>query len=203
MELEEMQTVWSELSGQLEKQKKLTDKMIIMMTQEKYRSQLNRIAYPEMIGTVICYGAGLFILININRLDNWYTMLSGITTLIVLFVLPVLSLRSINKMRKVNIAANNYKETLLEYAKSKKQFKNGMKWGYYLGFVLMFTIMPVTTKLINNKDFFEGTKSVWPFFISIPLAIVFFIVFSKWVFKNYSKSMNSAESLIKDLEATD
>ncbi len=200
MELEEMQEVWSQLSGQLEKQKKLTDKMIIMMTQEKYRSRLNKIAYPEMIGTVMCYGMGIFILININKLDNWYTLLSGIISMIVLFILPILSLRSINKMRKVNIAANSYKETLLAYAKGKKQFQNGMKWGYYFGFILMFTIMPVTTKLLNNKDLFEGTKSIWPFVISIPLAITFFIVFSKWVFKHYISNINSAQSLIEELE---
>ncbi|RKM87681.1 hypothetical protein D7036_24890, partial [Aquimarina sp. BL5] len=59
MELEEMKEVWSEISGQLEKQKKLTDKMIIMMTQEQYRKKWNKIAYPEILGTIICFGMAL------------------------------------------------------------------------------------------------------------------------------------------------
>ncbi|WP_109300858.1 hypothetical protein [Aquimarina sp. AU474] len=202
MELEEMQSIWSELSGQLEKQKKLTDKMIIMMTQDKFRSKINKIAYPEIIGTFVCFGAAILIIVNFNKLDNWYTLLSGIVTLFILIILPVLSLTSINRMRKVEIATSNYKETLLNYAKGKKQFQTVTKWGYYLGFILMFAIMPVTTKILNNKDLFSETKRVWPFAIAIPLAIVFFIVFSKWVMKFYNNNINSAESLIKELEDT-
>ncbi len=203
MELEEMQTVWSELSDQIEKQKKLTDKMIIMMTQEKYRSRINRIAYPEILGGIICYGAGLLIVFNFSKLDNWYSLLCGIISIVVLFVLPILSLKSIKRIHKIDVATNNYKETLLNYAKEKKQFQKVMKWGYYLGFIIMFTIMPVTSKIINGKDLFSETKSIWPLVIAIPLAIIFFIVFSKWVFKHYLKNINSAESLIKDLETTD
>ncbi len=202
MELEEMQSIWSELSGQLEKQKKLTDKMIIMMTQDKFRSKINKIAYPELLGTIICFGSAILILMNLNKLDNWYNMISGIVSLLILIILPILSLTSINRMRKVEIATNNYKETLLSYAKRKKQFQTVTKWGYYLGFILMFTIMPITTKILNNKDLFSETKRVWPFLIAIPLAIVFFIVFSKWVMKFYNKNINSAESLIKELEDT-
>ncbi|MBQ4819381.1 hypothetical protein [Aquimarina sp. MMG016] len=200
MELEEMQAVWADLSSQLEKQKKLTDKMIIMMTQEKYKKKWNRIAYPEILGTIICYGVAILILINIGKLDNWYTLLSGLISVVVLLILPVLSLRSIFRMRKLNIAENDYKDTLMQYAKGKKRFQSSMKLGYYLGFILMFAIMPVTTKLLNNKDLFTETTKIWPFLISIPLAVVFMIFFSKWVYKSYNRNIIEAENLIKDLE---
>lgn len=75
-----------------------------------------------------------------------------------------------------------------------------MKWSYYLGFILMFAIMPVTAKIVNDKDIFLGVNSTWTLVTAIPLAILFFIVFSKWTMKWYSKNVNSAESLIKDLE---
>ena len=39
MELEEMQTVWSQMSDQLEQQQKLTDKIIIDMTQQKFKNR--------------------------------------------------------------------------------------------------------------------------------------------------------------------
>jgi NADH:ubiquinone oxidoreductase subunit 6 (subunit J) len=203
MELEEMQTVWSQMSDQIEKQKKLTDKMIIMMTQEQYRKKLNKIAYPEMIGAIICYSTVILILINLNKLDNWYTLLSGLISIVILLVLPVLSLKSINQMRKVNIAGNNYKETLIEYSKGKKRFQVAAKIGFYMGFILMFVILPVTTKILNNKDLFSGTKSIWPMAIAIPFAIVIFIAFSRWVGKCYTNNINSAELLFKELEDND
>ncbi len=202
MELEEMQAVWTQMSDQIEKQKKLTDKMIIMMTQEKYRNKLNKIAYPETIGAVGCYAMAILILVNIGKLDNWYNLLSGLICLSVLIVLPIFSLGMINRIRNIDIGANNYKETLLEYAKQKKRFQKSMKWSYYLGFVLMFTILPVTTKIIRGKDLFEGVNSVWPLAIAIPMAIIFFVVFSKWAMRCYNNNINSAENLIKDIENT-
>ncbi|MEW7292949.1 hypothetical protein [Aquimarina sp. 2304DJ70-9] len=202
MELEEMQAVWSEMSNQLEQQKKLTDKMIIMMTQEKYRNRLNKIAYPEMIGAVICYAIAILILINLSKLDNWYTLLSGIITLVTLMVLPILSLGSINRMRNLDVATNNYKQTLIQYAKAKTHFQKLTTVSYYLGFIVMFAVMPVSSKLINGKDFFAETKSVWVLAVTIPLAITFFILFSRWAIKCYNRTINSAESLIKELEET-
>lgn len=201
MELEEMQAVWTQMSDKIEKQKKLTDKMIIMMTQEKYRNKLNKIAYPETIGAVICYAIVVLILVNITKLDNWYSLLCGVICILVLSVLPILSLKTIHRIKNIDIVANSYKDTLLEYAKQKKSFQKSMKLGYYLGFVLMFAIMPVTTKIIKGKDLFENTKSIWPFAIAIPLAIVFFIYFSKWAIRCYNNNINSAESLIKDIES--
>ena len=41
MELEEMQAAWSQMSQDLEKQKQLTDEIILKMTQQKYTSQWN------------------------------------------------------------------------------------------------------------------------------------------------------------------
>ncbi|GAA4271639.1 hypothetical protein U6A24_13720 [Aquimarina gracilis] len=200
MELEEMQEFWAQMSNKIEKQKKLTDKMIIMMTQEKYHRKLNKIAYPETIGAVMCYAVALLILINIGKLDNWYSLLCGVLCLLVLIVLPVLSLGMIHRIKNIDIAGNSYKDTLLEYAKRKRRFQKSMKWSYYLGFVLMFAIMPVTTKIIKGKDLFEGTKSIWPFAVAIPLAILFFVYFSKWAIKCYNNNINSAENLIKDIE---
>ncbi len=200
MELEEIQAVWSEMSNQLEQQKKLTDKMILMMTQQKYRNKLNSIVYPEMIGAIICYIMALFILLNLSKLDNWYTMLSGVITVLIVSILPILSLGTINRMRKLDVATNNYKQTLMQYAKAKKNFQKVTRASYYLGFIVMFTILPVTSKLINGKDFFSETNSVWTLVIAIPIGIFFFIFFSRWVIKCYTDNVNSAESLIKDLE---
>ncbi|MCK8520242.1 hypothetical protein M0D21_01615 [Aquimarina sp. D1M17] len=200
MELEEMQSIWSELSDQLEKQKKLTDKMIIMMTQEKYRKKINKVAYPETIGAIICYSAVAVILFNIQKLDTWYNLLAGVLCVLILIILPMVSLKFLYGIRNIDIANNSFKETLLNYAKRKKRFQKSMKWSYYLGFILMFAIMPVTAKIVNDKDIFLGVNSTWTLVTAIPLAILFFIVFSKWTMKWYSKNVNSAESLIKDLE---
>ncbi|AXT55084.1 hypothetical protein J8L88_04185 [Aquimarina sp. MMG015] len=203
MELEEMQHVWSEISGQLEKQKKLTDKMIMMMTQEQYRKKWNRIAYPEIFGTIICFGMALLILLNINTLETWYNMFFGISSAIILIILPILSLRSINKMSGINFYENSYRDTLVKYTKNKKQFQSLQKISYYLSFLLIFFILPVTSKILGGKDMFTGVKNLWPLLIFIPMGITFFVFFAKWVKKCYGKNINDAEEILKDLQSNE
>lgn len=200
MELEEMQTIWSDISDQLEKQKKLTDKMIIMMTQERYRKKWNKIAYPEILGTIICYAMAILIIVKLNTLDTWYNTTFGISCAIILLVLPILSLRSINKMSSINFYENTYKDTLIKYTKRKKQFQSLQKTSYYLSFVLIFLILPVTSKIIKGKDLFADIDYLWSTAIFIPFGIIFFVFFTKWVKKIYSKNMKEAEGILKDLE---
>lgn len=201
MELEEMKTVWSEISDQLEKQKKLNTKIIIMMTQEKYQNKWKKIKTPELVGAIICYAAAVFILFNFQKLGNWYNMVSGILTLVILLVLPILSLQSIWKMSSINFAQKSCKDTLIEFAKRKKNFKNFQQINYVLSFILMFLILPVTTKLLNNKDFFTDVRFSWVLPLSLVVAIVFLIFFIRWAHKCTQKNIREAENIIQDLES--
>ena len=70
MELEELRNEWQEMSKEIEKQKILTDKLIIDMTQKKYKNKLNSISIPETIGTVICFAAAIYIFINFSHLGS-------------------------------------------------------------------------------------------------------------------------------------
>ena len=80
MELEELRNEWQEMSKEIEKQKILTDKLIIDMTEKKYKNKLKSISIPETIGTVICFAAAIYIFINFSLLDTWYMQLSGLFT---------------------------------------------------------------------------------------------------------------------------
>ena len=89
MDLEEIQTIWSEMSDQLEQQKKLTNELIMKMTQERYRTKFDKITFYESIGAVICFLAAIYFLVNINKLDTWYLLACGIFTIAFLILLPI------------------------------------------------------------------------------------------------------------------
>jgi len=197
MDLEEMKNAWGDMSNEIDKQKKLTDKLIMMMTQEKYNKSLKKISVPETIGTVICFIMVLIILFNFEKLDTWYLQLSGLITLAILIVLPILSLRSIKKMNSINISKNNIKQTMLEFNKGKQQFKLAQKLGFYMGFVMLIVSLPVASKLMSNKDLFLEEK-VWLWYI--PFGFLFLYIFAKIVFKYYKRLTTDAENLLKNLE---
>lgn len=197
MELDEMRTLWDEMTIEVEKQKTLTDKLIIQMTQERYNSKLKSISIPETFGTIICFIAALYILMNFSKLDTWYLIVCGIFAIMYLILIPVKSLSSINQMKSINISDKNIAETLIDFTKGKKQFWLVQRIGFYLNFIFIIAILPVSGKIMSNKDLFLDNK-LW--YIYVPILVIFMLVFSKWGLKHYKKATESAENLLKDLE---
>jgi hypothetical protein len=196
MELEQMKILWDEMSASIEKQKQLTDSLIIKMTQTDYKNKISKIVIPETIGSFVCIAEFIFILINFQKLNTWYLQSCGIISLVILVVLPVLSIKVINELQSVKILDSTYKEVLLEYSKSKMQFVFVQKMNFYLGAILLLTTLPVIWKLIDGKDLFIKIDLWLWYAISFP----FFYGIACWVFKRYTKTIADAKNILKELE---
>jgi hypothetical protein len=197
MEIEEMKDLWEEMSKEIEKQKKITDSLIIKMIHRDYKNKIHKILIPEVVGTSVCFAAVLFIVVNFQKLNTWYLLACGIMSAFILIVLPMLSIRAIHSMRTVNISSNNYKQSLLEYSKGKMQLVFVQKLSFYLGAILIVVILPVMGQIIAGKNLFM-TTSLWFLYV---IAFPFFYAFAKWVFKSYRKSASEAEIVLKELDS--
>ena len=197
MELEEMKGLWKNMSEELDRQKLLTDKMVVEMTQQKYRNKLSQISLPETVGTIVCFVMAAYALFNFGKLDTWYLILCGVISISFCIVLPILSLRSIAKMKQIDLGNNSYKDSLIQYAKEKDRFVQIQKAGYYLGFIFSLAVLPVAGKLMRDKDLLLDAK-LWIWYI--PLALVFHFLFSKWVWKHYSSIAQGARNLLEELK---
>lgn len=198
MELEEMQATWSQMSDQLENQKKLTNTLIMEMTKERYKNKIGILSKYEGIGAVICFIAAMLLISRFSKLDTWYLLASGIFTVCYLIVLPVVVLRSINSMKNIDLTNNTYKETLIAYAKKKRQFLLTQKAGIYLNFILLAVSFPVVVKVFKGKDIFITNIDLLYWYI--PIMAVFLILFSIWVYGKYKKVMASASHILEELE---
>lgn len=198
MDLEEIQKVWSDMTDQLEKQKKLNTELIMKMTQHRFKSKFDKIKVYETIGAVICFIMAIFILFNLNKLDTWYLLSCGLFTVAFLLVLPVITLGLLGKIQRMDIVNNSYKETIVGYTKTKNQLLLMQRVGIYLSFVLMFTCLPVFSKILKNKDLFINSKT-W--LVYIPVMVIFLVLFTRWGYKCYKNITNSAENILKELEA--
>ncbi len=197
MELKELETLWSEMSQELETQKKLTNELIMNMTQAKYSNKFKKISTYETIGGVICIIAAIFVLTKFSLLDTWYLQLCGLFTVIFLILLPVLTLSSLRRIQKLNIADNNIKETLVSFSKAKKQLLFLQRLGIYLSFILMFTVLPVASKIMNSKDLFVDSNILY---VYLPIMAIFIFFFARWGYGCYKSITNSAENILKELE---
>ena len=196
MELQDMKTLWEEMSLEIGKQKKLTDSLIIKMIKTDYRNKISKILIPEAIGSLVCFAQFLFILINFQKLNTWYLLVCGIVSELILLFLPIISIKAVRNIRAINISDNNYKQSLQEYSKGKIQFIFVQKISFYLGAILLVVALPVMGQLIGGKNLFIETK-LWLWY---PICAVFFYTLSKWVFKSYHKATSDAENILRELE---
>ena len=197
MEIEELQSVWSEMSAQLEKQKKLTNELIMEMTQNRYSTKFDKLTFYETIGAVICFVMAIYLLVNITKLDTWYLLSCGIFTIAFLIILPVITLGLLGKIKRINIVKNSFKETIVSYTKTRNQLLLMQRVGIYLSFILVFTCLPVFSKIFKNKDLFLQTSIL---FIYLPVMGIFMFFFSRWGYRCYKNITNSAENVLKELE---
>ena len=196
MELDEMKGLWENMSSELSRQKLLTDKMVVEMTRQKYRNQLRSISLPEMVGTVVCFAMAVYILFNFGQLDTWYLALCGILSASFCLVLPILSMRSILRLGKIDLHSS-YRETLKQYALEKGRFVRIQKAAFYLGFIFLLVVLPVAGKLMKDKDLLlDGKLWIW----YIPFGLIFHFLFSKWVWKHYSSVTENARNLLEELK---
>lgn len=199
MELEKMQSLWQEMSQQIDTQKSLTDKLILEMTQQKYTQKFSKISTYESIGAVICFVAALLILINFDKLDTWYLAACGVITLISILTLPILVLRSLKSIKTITVSKASFKETIIRFSKAKKQLLLIQKLGLYINVMLFLVSIPVASKLIGNKDMFITGASFWKFgFIAVVGILV--ILVSRWGYRCYQNITNSAENILKEIE---
>ena len=199
MQLEEMKNLWDEMSLKIDSQQKLTNKLIMEMTQQKFRNRFSTLSLYETSGAVICFLAATFILLNLDKMDTWYLMLCGILSLLILIILPILSLRALFGLKKLNLSKNNYKETLLEFSRRKKNMMLIQQFSVGISIVIMWMVAPVFSMIVNGKDFFmqEHSTGLLLFYAATTIGMIFF---ARWGYGCYKRITASAEKDLKELE---
>ena len=202
MELDEMRALWNATNETLLKQQKLTNKLIMTMTQRKFDKKINIISKTEGIGSVICIAIGLLLLFNITKLqDTWYLLASGIFISLFYLVFPFISLASIRRMKQIDIASKTFKETLIHYAKRKEEFLFVQRIGIVCGMLVVILGIPVASKLLSNKDLYQGSDFTW--LITMVGGLIFLFFFGRWGYGCYKGITDSAENIINNLDTND
>ena len=199
MELEELKSAWTQMSDELNHQKKLTNQIILDMTKQKYQNKFTTITKYETLGAVVCFVVAFFVLLNFGKLDTWYLQVCGLLTLSFLIVLPVMVLTTLKRLKNIDILNGSYKENLKFYLKTKNRLLRLQKIGITIGFIGLFFIVPVTSKIISNKNvFLTSLKTEQHIVFAITLIIMVF--FCRWAYNGYLKVTRSAQELLQDLE---
>jgi hypothetical protein len=197
MELDELKNTWDNSNNPPEQKQLITIKMIDQMTQKKYHSKIKKIAYPEIIGVIICLISAFFIGIYFYKLDTTFLQGAGIMSILLLVTLSIVSFLS---LRQLNIPVDvnrPYAATLKIFATQKLQFFKLQKINAVLSYLLLVSILILISKFFNGRAI-SDIKYFWIY--SFSFGYIFLLFYSKWVAKYYKKTVKQSEELLQDLQ---
>ncbi|WP_192350711.1 hypothetical protein [Algoriphagus sp. Y33] len=197
MELEEMKSLWADLSLQVEKQDKIQKELLIQITKQKFRKKLNYVRVPEIIGSLFCVGYAMYILSHFADFELWYNQLFALISIFILIVLPVASLSVIKGMRSLRIDSESPAVILDKFTRSKIRFKKVQQYAMISGAILLLTILPPLAELDGS---FEKISNPLFWIIYIPVCLGLMFLLSRWLIKKYMGVIDSSEKMLKELE---
>ncbi|WP_196886029.1 hypothetical protein [Aureivirga sp. CE67] len=199
MDLDKMKDNWEKLSNEIEKQKSITDKLVLDMTKEKYNKKMNGILIPELIGGIICFSVAAYGILNFDKLDTWYLQLCGVLFLVSLIIFPIIVLRSIFNLKKISSGNLTSRETLENFIEKKKNVIFVQKITAVSNAFLLFTTLPVCAKILNDKNIFlKPTKLL--LFVGIMGVFLFF--FTRFAINALKKKTKNMQELLESLEVS-
>jgi len=199
MELEELQLAWTQMGKELAAQKQLTNTIIMEMTKAKYRNKFKKISRYEKTGAVVCFGIALLILLNFYKLDTWYLQVCGALSIGFLIVMPVLVLTALKRIQDLDIFTGTYTNGLVRYTTLKTKLLRLQQISIGLSFVMMFLIIPLTSKIVNDTNVFSMSFKAEQW-IGFLVVVIGMLLFSRWGYRSYQRITDSAALLLKDLK---
>jgi len=197
MELDELKNIWQEASSQSNKKSSLNNQNIEKMIQTRFRSRVSKVIYHEALGTVFALGAVLYMALNFGKLTTPFFQGIGIVTMLLLIVLPAISLILLSRLNSVGNLSRPYAETLKTFAMQKLQFIRFQQWSVVAAYVLIVFVILLMPKFTGGRSL-NDNKYFWA--MAIAIGYVFIYGFSRFVLKYYSKTLQQAEELLRELE---
>lgn len=196
MELDELKNSWQQIGSRAEEKTIINTKLFNAMGKRKFYTALKNIIIPEILGSVVCVGAAVYILLHFNRLDHIAFQITGSLTILLLVILPVISLRSLYELYKSSNLHQSYTDALKEFSIRKIKFCKLQKLNMTLSYVLLVVMVLLATRIFGSNHLTEN-KSFWIIAISIGYIILTFFI--KWVSRSYNKTIRHTEQILQEL----
>lgn len=197
MELEEMKSLWEELSHKVEQQEKIQKKVLMQLTQNNYRKRLNAIRIPEMLGSIICLAYAAYFILNFSKLTVLINQIFAAFDILFLVTLPIASLLAIRNLNKLDIIQAPTALVMEKFLKRKIQFLNVQKFGLIFSGIFLISALPPLAEMAGKTDIIQQTY-FWLTYVPAGLLFIFF--FGRWGIKKYQKVIKDSEEMIQGLE---
>ena len=199
-----MKNTWTQMSLEIETQKKLTNKLILKMAHQKSSRSISNLKHFEILAGLVM-GALLVVGTGYHLIAGAFQSIPLIICTILslgLFIFSIgLSLIFILRMSKINLLENTIEESQQHYMAFKETFKFHKIFGVYSTIPTMLFFIPVVLKMFNDVDIFldfsDGKSELVAILIASGLLAipVLFIIF-----RFYKRNMKATTEAHNDIE---
>ena len=196
MELDDFKNTWDDLSSRVKLNENFKPQKLNKMKQSNIKKILNNIILPETAGSIVCIAFAIYIVFKFENLGTTTFQIIGILTILVLLILSAISLMSILPLYRITNLNKPYSDTLKDFANKRINFCKLQTLNFRLSYLLLVLTVLISSRLFGQN---EITDSKYFFVFTFIFGVSFFLILSKWVAKNYKKSIRHTEELLKDL----
>ncbi|RPD51529.1 hypothetical protein [Paracnuella aquatica] len=195
MELDDLKTTWNNIGGTAGQQK-MDVAQLVKDREVKYGATLRRIILPEILGSIVCVAAAVFIGVQWSGLETTLMQTTGILAITLLVLIPAISFWSTAGLRNRPNLSQPHADTLRHFALQKLQFFKLQKLSVLLSYLLLVAVIVLMSGMYGRNDIAEN-KYFW--MLSITVGYVFLVFYARWVEKYYQKSIDGAEVLLREI----
>jgi hypothetical protein len=197
MELDEMKSLWEDLSVKVEKQEKIQKEILMEMTQKKYRQKIGHIAFSEILGSIICFACAVYFIYKFPALQNPINQVLMVFNILVVTVLPIFSLKSIWQLNQLDLGVSSPSEVMEKFKRNKQRFWKVQKYGLYLSGLFLLSVLPPLAELAGEQSMVQKSWFWWGY---VPFGFVFLFFFTRFVMKKYQGSLKDSEHVIQNMD---
>ncbi|MFN3997618.1 hypothetical protein [Algoriphagus sp.] len=196
MELEEMKSIWEDLSGKVENQEKIKKEELMKMTKKNYQNRLFSIYFPEILGSVICFGYAGYFIFQIGKLELPINQVLAVFNTVMMITLPTISLWTLARLNSLKITDESPSLLVEKFKKEKAFFWKFQQFNLMLSGLFVVSILPPLAELLGKKDLI-----LEPIFwmVYVPLGLLSVYIFGRITIRKYYKSLQEAQHLIEGI----
>lgn len=196
MELEEMKSLWEDLSGKVENQEKIKKEELMKMTKKNYQNRLFSIYFPEILGSVVCFGYAGYFIFQIGKLELPINQVLAVFNTVMMITLPTISLWTLARLNSLKITDESPSLLVEKFKKEKTFFWKFQQFNLMLSGLFVVSILPPLAELLGKKDLI-----LEPIFwmVYVPLGLLSVYIFGRITIRKYYKSLQEAQQLIEGI----
>lgn len=198
MDLQDLKTTWRTYDQQLNQNLRFNETVLRRLHLDRSKKEMNTpLSYEAISSTILFVSIVLMVTCIYNFGQDFYLLLSGLGTLLLLGLWLALSFWKIYRITQINYFNNSIVAVQKDLLSMKKAYMISRRIEIGTGPLLFVVAFPILVKALRNLDFLENPKMFLTFVIIGSVVSLFSFVTGYWFY--YDRKLKNASRYLSEI----